>query len=342
MSGHGASVPALVFDDDDLPGDLQFEIFHDTTAPLFTTSPSGSVAQFRAAATDYLVDDLMVSTIRFTPQVLRRAAHHVAGGDTDWIGVLVARSGGMSGESGRSTNLEIGVGQVTIIDLAHPFAFRSDGADLVWGSLPRDRVPNIDRLGRREGATSWGLETPEGRAIAATVVAVADELPTARLEDASSIATRIAEVVDEAMSRGPFEPSQEALATSMRSFLRDQLDDLDLGIEALQRTFHCSRSAVYRLFESEGGVSSFIRRERLQRCYEELTVRTSLPRRVAEVATRWGFDNPSHFNRLFKSEFGATPSTIATRARMRGLALDQPGADASRLIEQFHDWALLG
>lgn len=73
--------------------------------------------------------------------------------------------------------------------------------------------------------------------------------------------------------------------------------------------------------------------------YRELTAPRSLPRRVSEVAVRWGFENPSHFNRLFKAAFGAAPRRWSAR-RAAGLGRLQFDLSTSQRIETFHEWAV--
>jgi transcriptional regulator GlxA family with amidase domain len=51
-----------------------------------------------------------------------------------------------------------------------------------------------------------------------------------------------------------------------------------------------------------------VRRERLSRCLEDLQQPNGGS--VTEIAFRWGFCDAAHFSRVFKREFGATPSEI--------------------------------
>jgi AraC-like DNA-binding protein len=74
--------------------------------------------------------------------------------------------------------------------------------------------------------------------------------------------------------------------------------------------------------------------------YRELTAPRSLPRRVSEVAVRWGFENPSHFNRLFKAAFGAAPTEVVRQAGRPGLGRLQFDLSTSQRIETFHEWAV--
>jgi AraC-like DNA-binding protein len=331
----------LVFDDDELPGDEQFEVFHDTTAPLFTTTPLVTVDRFRAGAVDHLVDDLVVSSVRFGEQELRRTARHVAPGDTDWVGLVVPHRGRLSGSCGRTTRIDARPGSVTLVDFAVPFSLRSEAAEVVMASLPRERLSGLDRLTAEGGAVTLSSDEPEGGAVAATVAELWARLPGLSATEASVFADQLSEVVGGALvDERPGAPGAPVSLSSMKGFLHANLDDLDLGIDALRSTFHCSRSSIYRLFEPEGGVARFIREQRLHRCYRELTAPTALPRRVSEVAVRWGFENPSHFNRLFKAAFGVAPTEVVRQARTSTAGRPRFDRPTDQLIDRFHDWAI--
>lgn len=337
MDPDGSAIPRLVFARPDFSGPQQFELAHDQIAPAIDTSPLAPIEQFRGGSMDYLIDDVGLSTIDFTAQSLRRTRRHFTTSTTEMLGVLVPRSGSVFGEIGRATRVEAGVGSALVLDFALPFHLQSAGTDLLWLTLPRARVAAAERLRRVERAAVLDVATPSGRAVMATMASTWSELPVAPAERAPALAERLIDVVNRALAPGEIVLSPEALLASMKSFVRENIRDLDLGVDDLQRAFHCSRSSVYRLFEVEveGGVASFIRRERLERCMQELMSPTLHPRRVSAVAVRWGYENPSHFNRLFKQAFGAAPSVIANRSRVSG---DQYPPDLSLEISRLHEW----
>jgi AraC-like DNA-binding protein len=63
------------------------------------------------------------------------------------------------------------------------------------------------------------------------------------------------------------------------------------------------------LFSERGiTVSDYIWRARLQHCRQELENYGG--KTITDVAFSWGFSSSSHFSRVFRKNFGVSPSTI--------------------------------
>jgi len=331
-----AGIPVLTFTDDTVPIEHAFDLFRDTTAPLFDTGLLEVSGEFRSTATDYLVDDVLVSRIDTSPHMLRRTSEHLRDGTTDWITVQLYERGGLLGEAGRDVSLGFDPGRIGIVDLAAPFTAWNRGGVAIWIALPRSRVVRADRLAP---AQTLDRRSVRGRVLSAAVAGLWRRLADARAGDAPVLASEIAETVNTVLDPADFTPTDRDLAVAMVDHVKTNLDDLALGVDQLGRTFHCSRSSVYRAFEAHGGVAAYIREQRLLRCFEQLTRPTTRPRRVSDVATRWGFENPSHFNRLFKAKFGLPPSALSTHVD------DQPEPrslprEVAELVLDFHAWAV--
>ena len=73
-----------------------------------------------------------------------------------------------------------------------------------------------------------------------------------------------------------------------------------------------SLSSFKRDFQSIYGVSpaKWIREKRLSKARQMLL---SSQMSVADVAYSLGFENPTHFSRIFKQQYGASPSTFGNR-----------------------------
>jgi AraC-like DNA-binding protein len=89
---------------------------------------------------------------------------------------------------------------------------------------------------------------------------------------------------------------------------RTHLADADLTPARIAAAQHVSVRHLYAAM-AEAGVSlaGWIRTQRLEACRTELARPASRSLTVAAVAARWGFVDPTHFSRAFRSEFGLSP-----------------------------------
>lgn len=97
------------------------------------------------------------------------------------------------------------------------------------------------------------------------------------------------------------------------------LGRLDLSAETLLPEFGLSRATLYRLFESRGGVRSYIVDRRLFRALMEISDSPTRRGKIQLAAKRWGFSSPSNFNRSVQQVFGASPGALLKRPAKQDL-----------------------
>ncbi len=80
------------------------------------------------------------------------------------------------------------------------------------------------------------------------------------------------------------------------------LGDRDIDVDAIALATGLSRSALYRLFEGEGGVAQYVMSRRLGAVRDALEHGSS--ETLAGLAERFGFADESHMNRRFNRAYG--------------------------------------
>jgi AraC-like DNA-binding protein len=107
-------------------------------------------------------------------------------------------------------------------------------------------------------------------------------------------------------------------AARLQAVVRDigqRLADPDLSAAAVARRLRLSERYVQQLLEGAGqSFSAHVRERRLKRARRMLRDPLTAHLRIADVAAIAGFNDLSHFNRMFRAYFGETP-TDARRAR---------------------------
>jgi AraC-like DNA-binding protein len=111
-------------------------------------------------------------------------------------------------------------------------------------------------------------------------------------------------------------------------YIDTHLLNVDLTPDRICRDVGLSRAKLYQLFEGNGGVMRQIQRRRLRRAYQTLADPTRPHPHIAEIAWGHGFSNEKYFHRLFKTEFGHTPSE--TLENMHAASVLKPAARRGR------------
>lgn len=109
--------------------------------------------------------------------------------------------------------------------------------------------------------------------------------------------------------------------------VRRHLDD-DLPLADLAEVAHFSPFHFHRIFQATTGetVADFVRRARLERAVH--LMRAAPQRTLSSIAAETGFATPSDFSRLFRRQYGQTPSSWDRSSRLDG------GPDISALARQ--------
>jgi AraC family transcriptional regulator, positive regulator of tynA and feaB len=95
-----------------------------------------------------------------------------------------------------------------------------------------------------------------------------------------------------------------------------RLGDPTLSPETLARTQGISLRYLHLLFSRKGlQVASWIRQKRLETCRSEIAIAPATVT-ITSIALKWGFNDSSHFSRLFSHAFGISPSNYRRKVRL--------------------------
>ena len=302
-------LPALQWDDA-IPEADRFDVFNDASRSLWHRLPA-TRGTFECDAADYLVDDVIVYHLRYDAHTIIRTPAQVATGLSDGISVQLYRRGSIRGAVG-DVDLYAAPDRIVLQDLAHPFSVWTDDSEVIGVIVPRARIDCHDWIRIRAPVISWRVDSPTGRVLTSALTTLWAELPRAEMSDGPLLASSLVGLLNGLLqpSRDHGDDVRRALNVAIRQYIADHLDDLALDVDTLRRQFFCSRATLYRLFEGDGGVAKYIRDARLRACMHDLALPSTTRKHIALIATRWGFENPSHFNRLFKQSFGVVPSAV--------------------------------
>ena len=99
-----------------------------------------------------------------------------------------------------------------------------------------------------------------------------------------------------------------ARRVQIKRYIEANLRNPDLNVRTVAASFNISPRYLHVLFANEAEtVSSYILRRRLEECGRQLTDVLWRRRTITEIAFGWGFNNATHFARVFRNHYGTSP-----------------------------------
>lgn len=342
-TGGATPIPHDLFKAELFPERDRFDVWRQSVLPLFDSTPDRYRADdFTARVESFDLQNLFFARSEFTPLRFSRDRHHRAPDGGDHLVVQLYTKGGYVGENG-GRPVCVDTGDISLLDLGRSLRTEAPAAANLTLVIPRDSLLAVAGPRGLQHGTVLRAGTPVGRILANHLLTVWNTLPDATVDQLDGINATLVGAVAGAFSRGPIvdesvrHAAERATLDAVRLYIQSHLDSDRLTPASLCRQFGCSRSRLYRLFEPLGGIATYIRRQRLDRCYQDL-VNSAGRHRIVDIALRWGFDSQSHFSRLFRRAYGISPSDAVALGRERrrhaGAGRD-PGAVRT---PAFHDW----
>ncbi|MEU9202263.1 AraC family transcriptional regulator [Streptomyces sp. NPDC048332] len=187
------------------------------------------------------------------------------------------------------------------------------GFDLPISMLP---VPahRVRRLVGRALPTELGM----GAVLSAFLLALDRQMPALSALDAARLGTTAVDLLAGFITRElededvlPPETRLRTMLHEVRTFVRQHLHDPELTPSTIAAAHNVSLSYLHRSFtgESQGTtLAAFIRRQRLQKAYQDLMDPTLRALPIHAIAIRCGIVQAPTFARAFRSAYGISPS----------------------------------
>lgn len=227
----------------------------------------------------------------------------------DTVRFRVITSGRIDGVAGGDVvSLKPGDVVIEASNISFSLDLESMGCDVVGVSAAEfgyDRIGNLDyRI--------IPANDPQAVMVASAMRTFFEQLDTCGKEPAEHLALLLRAMLEQLFDKyAPAGPVVSASARNvqrpMLQYIEDNIADPYLSVDHLVSAFATSRAVVYRTLDVEGGVARYIVRRRLERALSRLVFDPE-DITIGQVAESLGFVDPSYFAKLFKEQFGITPS----------------------------------
>lgn len=292
------------FNSQTLSGDDAFAAYvllHDTGSDV--TRGAGA---FQAEVRAWRLEGLLLFERRLSGVVHSRSAR--AGNDgLDLIVLSLVISGRVAGGS-ESGFEEAVAGDIYVIDACRPSRTVFESAHVLTLGVSR-RIIGAAR-GTTTGLHGRILKAPRNLILADFLQSLARNGDAIELEAQPGLSRAfihiLASVEDTAVRAGNEADRREYLRRdAVERMIVETLADPSLSVATLSRGTGMSRSALYRLFEDQGGVAGLIQKRRLEGVRRALDNRD--PSRLPDLARAFGFADEFQLNKLFSEAYEISP-----------------------------------
>jgi AraC family transcriptional activator of tynA and feaB len=236
-------------------------------------------------------------------------------------------------------------GDLFVFDACKPFEVATTKVDLksiyVDADLLREAFPTVYRCTAVTVATRHGT----GRIARAAIEELFDPAFDADEESVGRIARMLPHALSATFGphlkgRAPWS-RDDCCREQIKAFVLRNLRDHRLDTCVIAKGVGLSVRHLHELFASEPHtLMRWIRTERLRRIKDELADPALVERPIATIAYDWGFGEPAHFSRTFRTAYGVSPRTFResvklaqSRSSYRGRWMAMPSS-RPELIEE--------
>ncbi|HWW79072.1 MAG TPA: helix-turn-helix domain-containing protein [Steroidobacteraceae bacterium] len=307
----------------ELPPHRRLEYWNDLTGSAFTplvTEPVDKRA-FVGRLTRTRVGDIRLAEARSEPAIVRHSRQHVAR-TRDALFMLCLQLDGVSVNRQQGREAVLRYGDFHLLDSSRPYevSFQQPNRMLVL-SVPHPelarRMPNPESL---VGIAMSGRSGVSGLLSSL----LCNFWQQRRTGDETFLSPRFSEAILDlvasayaSITAAAPEGSSIAIARreQIRSYIETHLHDPALTPGSVAAAVHLSPRRLHQLFEADGEtVGAYILRRRLEECARAMSDASQRSRTVTEIAFLHGFNNASHFGRVFRERYQSTPSDYRRRS----------------------------
>lgn len=293
-----------------------FEELRENLRGIYELRPASDVTEVTASSEFYLCDRVIFSSFRFTPFQFDRNPKKLKEFDTEYL--LIERY--LAGEGhGIVADMKMAVNPQTFQIIDWSRRQRSITTHVTGQSfmIPHDLV-DYDPSGLPP-YFSISTKSTAGHLLEAVFDQFSAAAHGGRLGEASicselciNLVKRLVHGVDHKEKDTADSRVGAALA---RRFVLRELADPRLEPDKVCTELNISRATLYRFFAEEGGVTRYIDKLRLQRCFDALLDAPSRRGEVRRIAESWGYHDAALFNKKFRRHFDIAPSDCLGSAR---------------------------
>ena len=306
----------IQFTTDGSPGHRRLALWQNIVCDVFVgldcKSDLGSA--FHGSVSQASLGKAVCSEVCSDRQHVFRTPSRIARSDQDFVLIALGNRGnGAVVQDGRETVIH--PGEFALYDTTRPYELKfKDVFTQSIFKVPREMLHR--RLAGTEMLTaiSFGAHAPLERLAYDFIFRLcqtADGMPPDTADALSEQAVDLlAMALSERLGRTslPSSTHRSALLFRLKAQIRAHLADSNLSLAETAAALGISPRYVNHLLADEDtSFQRYVLAERLARCRRDLASPVLAHRHISEIAFAWGFNDLSHFGRVFRERFGMSP-----------------------------------
>jgi AraC-like DNA-binding protein len=206
--------------------------------------------------------------------------------------------------------------KILALDLDQPLRMQGHRHRFSTFFVPRAMVESIVPDADSLHARAIDDSTPLARFLIKNTAMLNQEIASMSVEDASCALRSTIQLLATAFGKqaklcgGTRAALRAIMFNRARGYIKAHLDDPELGAEKLLHALQLPRDTLYRMFEHEGGIASYICDLRLRTASNDIVKFPNLA--IKDIAYGVGFNSASAFSRAFRRVYGLTPQDLRT------------------------------
>jgi AraC-like DNA-binding protein len=308
-------MPAL-FTTETAPSHRRLALWQDIVCDVFVQldCKSDLGSDFHGAIMSAMVGGAKCSEVSSGQQRVLRTPSRIARAHDDFILVALGKRGiGAVLQDGRETVIH--PGEFAFYDTTRPYELRfNDSFTQTIFQIPREmlhrRITGTESL----TATSFTPDRPLQKLAYDFISSLADVADRLDQDTALRLSGQAVDLVAMAMSERISANSlsssthRAGLLCRLKAHILAHLPDPDLSLAETARALGISPRYVNDLLADEQtSFQRYVLAQRLEHCRRDLSSPMLAHRHVGEIAFAWGFNDLSHFGRVFREHFGNSP-----------------------------------
>lgn len=339
-------VPHTQFSTELIPEEGRFDVWRDSMSVLFEVERKKEHAQspFVANLEAFMFDQIMLARTTSNSAYYRRQPKDIKADGIDMIMIQLFLKGEVEFQHGKNRSF-IKPGDILVYDLSREVSNFNTSFDNISVLFPRELIDEYIPAAALWHGQILPRDQPMTNLLRSHMMSLYEFGPNITNESCDNLQRALLNLTSSAFQASTQNIARAAeiiAATQLREikkYIHKHLHHPNLTPESIGQAFGFSRAQLYRVAEPLDGITHYIQKQRLKRCWKELNNPGQNHMTITELAFKWGYNDAGTFTRNFKKAFGMLPKDARTLGKLNQTSdRNSPSIQSLEINRSYEDW----